>query len=313
MEYAPKSVDARITANIEAIELAQKLLRSGEQATPRQMAVLRKFSGWGGLGKAFTQSSWGWGEDTPPKKLRKLLGNEAYQQAVMSANSSFYTPTHIIDSLWDIATQLGFKGGNILEGSAGIGNILAQMPAEISDRSDIHAVEIDNTAGGILSLLYPDAQVDIQGFEQTKIENGSVDLAITNVPFVTGLKVKDESGDKDLSSKFGNIHDFCIAKNVRKLKPGGIGIFITSSGTLDKSQKLRDWVINQGDSDFIGAFRLNNNTFGGTSVTSDILVVRRRVNGQKSANAIDVIPPAVSVLSAMTLVRLARLTVRRSL
>ena len=288
MEYAPKSVDARITANIEAIELAQKLLRSGEQATPRQMAVLRKFSGWGGLGKAFTQSSWGWGEDTPPKKLRKLLGNEAYQQAVMSANSSFYTPTHIIDSLYDIATQLGFKGGTILEGSAGIGNILAQMPTEISDRSDIHAVEIDNTAGGILSLLYPDAQVDIQGFEQTKIENGSVDLAITNVPFVTGLKVKDESGDKDLSSKFGNIHDFCIAKNVRKLKPGGIGIFITSSGTLDKSQKLRDWVINQGDSDFIGAFRLNNNTFGGTSVTSDILVVRRRVNGQKSANAIDV-------------------------
>lgn len=288
MEYAPKSVDARITANIEAIELAQKLLRSGEQATPRQMAVLRKFSGWGGLGKAFTQSSWGFGDDTPPKKLRKLLGNEAYQQAVMSANSSFYTPTHIIDSLWDIATQLGFKGGNILEGSAGIGNILAQMPTEISDRSDIHAVEIDNTAGGILSLLYPDAQVDIQGFEQTKIENGSVDLAITNVPFVTGLKVKDESGDKDLSSKFGNIHDFCIAKNVRKLKPGGIGIFITSSGTLDKSQKLRDWVINQGDSDFIGAFRLNNNTFGGTSVTSDILVVRRRVSGQKSVNAIDV-------------------------
>ena len=288
MEYAPKSVDARITANIEAIELAQKLLRSGEQATPRQMAILRKFSGWGGLGKAFTQSSWGFGDDTPPKKLRKLLGNEAYQQAVMSANSSFYTPTHIIDSLWDIATQLGFKGGNILEGSAGIGNILAQMPAEISDRSDIHAVEIDNTAGGILSLLYPDAQVDIQGFEQTRIENGSVDLAITNVPFVTGLKVKDESGDKDLSSKFGNIHDFCIAKNVRKLKPGGIGIFITSSGTLDKSQKLRDWVISQGDSDFIGAFRLNNNTFGGTSVTSDILVVRRRVNGQKSANTIDV-------------------------
>ena len=288
MEYAPKSVDARITANIEAIELAQKLLRSGEQATPRQMAVLRKFSGWGGLGKAFTQSSWGLGEDTPPKKLRKLLGNEAYQQAVMSANSSFYTPTHIIDSLWNIATQLGFKGGNILEGSAGIGNILAQMPVEISDRSDIHAVEIDNTAGGILSLLYPDAKVDIQGFEQTKIENGSVDLAITNVPFVTGLKVKDESGDKDLSSKFGNIHDFCIAKNVRKLKPGGIGIFITSSGTLDKSQKLRDWVINHGNSDFIGAFRLNNNTFGGTSVTSDILVVRRRVNGQKSANAIDV-------------------------
>lgn len=288
VEYAPKTVDTRIAANIEAIELAKKLLGSGEQATPKQMAVLRKFSGWGGLGKAFTPSSWGWGEDTPPTKLRKLLGEEAYQQAVMSANSSFYTPTHVIDSLWDIATQLGFKGGKILEGSAGIGNILAQMPAEISERSDIHAVEIDNTAGGILSLLYPDAQVDIQGFEQTKIENGSIDLAITNVPFVTGLKVMDESGDKDLSTKFGNIHDFCIAKNVRKLRPGGIGIFITSSGTLDKSQKLRDWVTSNGDADFIGAFRLNNNTFGGTSVTSDILVVRKRVNGQKSVNAIDV-------------------------
>ena len=288
VEYAPKTVDSRIAANIEAIELAQKLLGSGEQATPKQMAVLRKFSGWGGLGKAFTLSSWDWGKDTPPAKLSKLLGEEAYQQAVMSANSSFYTPTHVIDALWDIATQLGFKGGNILEGSAGIGNILAQMPMEISDRSDVHAVEIDNTAGGILSLLYPDAQVDIQGFEQTKIENGSVDLAITNVPFVTGLKVMDESGDKDLSAKFGNIHDFCIAKNVRKLRPGGIGIFITSSGTMDKSQKLRDWVTSSGDADFIGAFRLNNNTFGGTSVTSDILVVRKRVDGKKSQNAIDV-------------------------
>ena len=287
-EYAPSSVDGRIKANIEAIELAQDLLRSGEQATPEQMATLRKFSGWGGLGKAFSVNSYGYGKDTPPAKLRKLLGDEGYQQAVMSANSSFYTPTYVIDTLWDIAKELGFKGGNILEGSAGIGNIIAQIPSEMNDRSNIHAVEIDNTAGGILSLLYPDAKVDIQGFEQTKIENGSVDLAITNVPFVTGLKVMDESGDKDLSAKFGNIHDFCIAKNVRKLRPGGLGIFITSSGTLDKSQKLRDWVVSQGDADFIGAFRMNNKTFGGTAVTSDILVIRKRVNGVRSVNAIDV-------------------------
>ena len=287
-EYAPASVDGRIKANIEAIELAQDLLRSGEQATPEQMATLRKFSGWGGLGKAFSVNSYGYGKDTPPAKLRKLLGDEGYQQAVMSANSSFYTPTYVIDTLWDIAKELGFNGGNILEGSAGIGNIIAQIPSEMNDRSNIHAVEIDNTAGGILSLLYPDAKVDIQGFEQTKIENGSVDLAITNVPFVTGLKVMDESGDKDLSAKFGNIHDFCIAKNVRKLRPGGLGIFITSSGTLDKSQKLRDWVVSQGDADFIGAFRMNNKTFGGTAVTSDILVIRKRVNGVRSVNAIDV-------------------------
>ena len=287
-EYAPASVDGRIKANIEAIELAQDLLRSGEQATPEQMATLRKFSGWGGLGKAFSVNSYGYGKDTPPAKLRKLLGDDGYQQAVMSANSSFYTPTYVIDTLWDIAKELGFNGGNILEGSAGIGNIIAQIPSEMNERSNIHAVEIDNTAGGILSLLYPDAKVDIQGFEQTKIENGSVDLAITNVPFVTGLKVMDESGDKDLSAKFGNIHDFCIAKNVRKLRPGGLGIFITSSGTLDKSQKLRDWVVSQGDADFIGAFRMNNKTFGGTAVTSDILVIRKRVNGVRSVNAIDV-------------------------
>ena len=97
-----------------------------------------------------------------------------------------------------------------------------------------------------MSLLYPDAKVDIQGFEQTKIANGSVDLAITNVPFVTGLNVRDESGDLDLSKKFRDIHDFCIAKNVRKLREGGIGIFITSNGTLDNSQKLRNWLVGEG-------------------------------------------------------------------
>lgn len=206
----------------------------------------------------------------------------------MSANSAYYTPAYVVDTLWDIANQLGFKGGNILEGSAGIGNILGQMPTTVSERSNIHAIEIDGTSGGILSLLYPDAKVEIQGFEQTRIPNGSVDLAITNVPFVTGLRVNDTTGDSDLSKKFHNIHDFCIAKNVRKLREGGLGIFISSNGTLDNSKALRDWVVNEGGSDFIGAFRMNNKTFGGTTVTSDIIVIRKRVNGQKSAQAIDV-------------------------
>lgn len=206
----------------------------------------------------------------------------------MSANSAYYTPAYVVDTLWDIAEQMGFKGGNILEGSAGIGNILGQMPTHISERSDIHAIEIDGTSGGILSLLYPDAKVEIQGFEETRIANGSVDLAITNVPFVTGLRVNDTTGDKDLSKKFHNIHDFCIAKNVRKLREGGLGIFITSNGTLDSSKKLRDWIVSEGGADFVGAFRMHNKTFGGTGVTSDIIVIRKRVNGKKSANAIDV-------------------------
>ncbi len=287
-DHAPTSVNGRIEANIKAIELAHELLESGETATPEQMSVLRQFSGWGGLGAAFSDGGYDWKLRERNKKIRELLGEEAYEQAVMSANSAYYTPAYVVDTLWDIAGQLGFKGGNILEGSAGIGNILGQMPTMVSERSDIHAIEIDGTSGGILSLLYPDAKVDIQGFEQTRIPNGSVDLAITNVPFVTGLRVNDTTGDSDLSKKFHNIHDFCIAKNVRKLREGGLGIFISSNGTLDNSKALRDWVVNEGGSDFIGAFRMNNKTFGGTTVTSDIIVIRKRVNGQKSAQAIDV-------------------------
>lgn len=286
-DHAPTSVDARIEANIKAIELAKQLLESGERATEKQMQTLRKFSGWGGLGKAFNEGT-SYAPNPIAKKLRELLGEKAYQEAVMSANSAYYTPAYVVDTLWDIAEQMGFNGGNILEGSAGIGNILGQMPTNISERSDIHAIEIDGTSGGILSLLYPDAKVEIQGFEQTRIPNGSVDLAITNVPFVTGLRVNDTTGDKDLSKKFHNIHDFCIAKNVRKLREGGLGIFITSNGTLDNSKKLRDWIVNEGGADFVGAFRMHNKTFGGTGVTSDIVVIRKRVNGQKSVHAIDV-------------------------
>lgn len=286
-DHAPTSVDARIEANIKAIELAKQLLESGEQATEKQMQTLRKFSGWGGLGKAFNEGT-SYVLNPIAKKLRELLGEKAYQEAVMSANSAYYTPAYVVDTLWDIAEQMGFKGGNILEGSAGIGNILGQMPTNISEHSDIHAIEIDGTSGGILSLLYPDAKVEIQGFEQTRIPNGSVDLAITNVPFVTGLRVNDTTGDKDLSKKFHNIHDFCIAKNVCKLREGGLGIFITSNGTLDNSKKLRDWIVSEGGADFVGAFRMHNKTFGGTGVTSDIVVIRKRVNGQKSIHAIDV-------------------------
>lgn len=288
-DYAPKGEKARIDANIAALELAKKLLASGATATPQEMAILRRYSGWGGLGAAFNEGS-AWAPNPVNKRLREALTPEEYQAAVMSRNSAYYTPAAVIDAMWDVAKALGFKGGNIVEGSAGIGNIIGLMPTEISERSNIHAVEIDPTTGGILSLLYPDAKVEVHGFEQTRIANGSVDLAITNVPFVTDLHVMDESGDSDLSKKFRDIHDFCIAKNVRKLREGGIGIFITSSGTLDKSQKLRNWLVGdkEGNADVVGVFRMNNQTFGGTAATSDIIVVRKRVNGRKSANAIDV-------------------------
>ena len=278
--HAPTSVDARIDANIKAIKLANQLIENGEKATPEQMKVLRKFSGWGGLGKAFS-------DKIISQHLLELIGQEAYSDAVESANSGYYTPSYIIDTLWDIAQLMGFEGGNILEGSAGIGNILGQIPQNINSRSNILAIEKDSITGNILSLLYPDANVEIQGFENSRIPNGSIDLAITNVPFITGFRVYDTTGDKDLSKKFHNIQDFCIAKNVRKLREGGIGIFISSNGTLDNSKKLRDWIVNEGGSDFVGAFRLNTKTFVGTSVTSDIIVIRKRVNGRKSPYAID--------------------------
>lgn len=287
-DYAPKVVDARIQANIKAIELMQQLMETGEKATAGQMAVLRQFSGWGGLGKAFENDRATYNGRPVSQYLKELLGDEAYRQANMSRNSAYYTPANVIDTLWDIAKAMGFKGGKVLEGSAGIGNIIGLMPTDMSERSDIHAVEIDGTTGNILSLLYPDAQVDVQGFEATPVENGSIDLAITNVPFVTGLRVNDTTGDKDLSRKFRDIHDFCIAKNIRKLRDGGIGIFITSSGTLDNSTRLREWIVGEGGADVVGAFRLNNETFGGTGATSDIIVVRKRVNGRPSPHAIDV-------------------------
>ena len=281
-DYAPTTPKARYDANVEAVRLAKELTDSGQQATDEQKAILRQFSGWGGLGTFFNN-------ERTRNELVELLGDDGYQQAAMSINSAYYTPADVIDAMWDIVKNLGFKGGNILEGSAGIGNILGLMPMDISDRSNIEAVEIDGVSGMILKLLYPDAKVDIQGFENTQVRNGSVDLAITNVPFVTGLHVHDTTGDRDLSRRFGNIHDFCIAKNVRKLREGGIGVFISSSGTLDKSKALRDWVVNEGNADFIGAFRLNNKTFGGTTATSDIIVVRKRVNGNKSAGAINLL------------------------
>ena len=280
-EIAPVSVDARIKANIEAIETMKRLTSTGADATAEDMAKMRAFSGWGGLGKAF--SDW-----DISRRLRQLVGEQAFSEdAQMSRNSAYFTPGYVVDAMWDVARSLGFRGGNVLEGSAGIGNIIGLMPPELSDRSAIQAVEKDTTTGTMLSLLYPDAKVDVQGFEETRIQNGSIDLAITNVPFVPGLRVKDTTGDADLSKRFKDIHNFCIAKNVRKLRDGGIGIFITTKGTLDSTGGLYNWLTNEGNSDIVGLFRLHNETFGGTDATSDIIVVRKRVNGQKSEHAID--------------------------
>lgn len=285
-DNSPKSDAARIKANIDAIKLSKEILNEGREATQAEKAILAQWTGWGGLGAAFNEYS------APYATLRVLLTEDELREANESRLTAYYTPAKIIDQIWDAVSALGFKGGNILEGSAGIGSMLARMPKGVSDMSNIQAVEIDGITGGILSLLYPDADVHIKGFQNTKVAPGSVSLAITNVPFVTGLKVHDDTGFSDLSRKFGkNIHDFCIAKNVRTLAPNGLGVFITSSGTLDKSRDLRLWLTDKdgGNSDVVGAFRLNNETFIGASVTSDIIIVRKRgENGEKLAGAINI-------------------------
>lgn len=285
-DNSPKSEAARIKANIDAIKLSKEILNEGREATQAEKAILAQWTGWGGLGAAFNEYS------APYATLRMLLTEDELREANESRLTAYYTPAKIIDQIWDAVSALGFKGGNILEGSAGIGSMLARMPKGISDVSNIQAVEIDGITGGILSLLYPDADVHIKGFQNTKVAPGSVSLAITNVPFVTGLKVHDDTGFSDLSRKFGkNIHDFCIAKNVRTLAPNGLGVFITSNGTLDKSRDLRLWLTDKdgGNSDVVGAFRLNNETFIGASVTSDIIIVRKRgENGEKLADAINI-------------------------
>ena len=287
-EDFPASASERYKDNIEAIKLLHTLDSENRQATTEEQDILSKYSGWGGLGTYFDKNDSPWNKNA----LNRILTAEEYQSAELSRNSAYYTPDYVCDALWNIASSLGFKGGNILEGSAGTGKILSRIPEDINANSDIQAVEIDDITGRILTNLYPNANVNIQGFQATRIENNSVDLAITNVPFVHDLHVKDNI-DRDLSDKFKDVGTFCLAKNIRKLKEGGLGIFITTSSTLDNNRAFRNWVITEADSDFLGAFRLHSKTFNGTLVTSDILVVRKRINGIKSEQAIDVLNSSV--------------------
>lgn len=270
----PRGNTAKINANIAAIKLAKRLIETGKKATPEQMNVLRRYTGWGGLSSVFQQ------KDKNYKTLQDLLTEEEYDSARASTTTAFYTPSEVTASVWDMIEKLGFNGGNILEPSAGIGNFFALMPENISNVSRLRGVELDTVSGSILKLLYPDANINISGFEKQRIANNSMDLVVSNVPF-GNFKVYD-SNNKDISTQF-DIHDYFIAKSVRTLKAGGIGVFITTSSTLDKSSALRNWLINNGNADFIDAVRLNTDTFkndAGTEATADIIIVRKRdVNG----------------------------------
>lgn len=269
-DLAPRGEVGKIKANLAAIRLIKEIEAEGREATPEEKAVLEQFSGWGGIPAIFKIAH------PYHNELRELLTADEYEAARASTTTAFYTPPEVISSIWDMVERLGFDGGRILEPSAGIGHFFGLMPLSIRSKSDLTGIELDDLSGHILRALYPEAHIHIEGFEQQRIPNNSYSLVISNVPFGT-FKVHD-TFDRDLSSRF-EIHDYFIAKSIRKLKPGGLGVFITSTTTLDRSANLRNWVVNDGNADFIGAVRLNTGTFkntAGTETSADIIIVRKR-------------------------------------
>lgn len=275
----------RYRANIAAIKLIHQLEEEGrlENATPEEQKVLASYSSWGGLGVYFGNSA-----QSKLDELREVLTDEEFEDAVSSLSSGYFTPPHIVEGMWDVLRHLGFKGGRVFEGSAGVGGMLTLMPSDILNNSSIRAVEKDSLTAKILKALHPDADVFSSGIEDVNATPSSVDVAITNVPFVSGVRPVDKR-NADITRLNLDLHDFAIAKNVRLLAPGGIGIFMTTSLSLDKGQKLKEWLNTNGEADVLGAFRFNNETFAGAPVTTDVIVIRKRDKGMVSPHAVRVL------------------------
>lgn len=274
----------KLRANITAIRLLKQLEKEGRTATGDEQKRLSQYSGWGGLAEVLNKDKAnieGWEKEYGNfhRELMGLLTEDEYISAVNSTINAHYTPGHVIVSLWELAERLGFRGGKILEPAAGSGNFIGLMPSHLAERSGVVAYELDSLTGRILSYLYPEANVKVAGYETSK--DRAFDLVITNVPF--GQTAPYDPANKELS-KF-NLHNYFIAKGIRQLKPGGLGIFLTSYTSMDNGAgaSFREWVGSEGNADFIGAIRLPNNAFSdnaGTEVTTDVLVFRKRdVNG----------------------------------
>ena len=295
----PAGEVGKLKANIEAIRTLKEVEDSGKPATDEQKAKLARYVGWGGLSEALNEEKYNrrdnnwykdrnWNDKYLPyyEELKGLLTEDEFRSALMSTTTSHYTPEPVIHSLWDIAQRLGFKGGYISEPAMGVGHILGLMPKDISDSSRISGYEIDSLSGRISKALYPDADVKVEGYE-TSFSPKSKDLVITNVPFGRDAPY-DKALDRSLRKRLGasyNLHNYFIAKGLLELKDGGLGVFVTSSATMDGADsRFREFVQGNGF-DLVGAIRLPNDAFlknAGTSVTADILVFRRRMPGENS-------------------------------
>lgn len=295
----PAGEVGKLKANIEAIRTLKEVEDSGKPATDEQKAKLVRYVGWGGLSESLNEEKYNrrdnnwykdrnWNDKYLPyyEELKGLLSEDEFRSALMSTTTSHYTPEPVIRSLWNIAQQLGFKGGYISEPAMGVGHILGLMPKDISDVSRISGYEIDSLSGRISKALYPDADVKVEGYE-TSFSPKSKDLVITNVPFGRDAPY-DKALDRSLRKRLGasyNLHNYFIAKGLLELKDGGLGVFVTSSATMDGADsRFREFVQGNGF-DLVGAIRLPNDAFlknAGTSVTADILVFRRRMPGENS-------------------------------
>ena len=260
----------RFRRNIMAIQLLKKCQEENRFATPEEQIILSKYVGWGGLSEAFDENNSAWA--TEYLELSSVLTPEEYASARESTLTAFYTPPEVITAIYKAMEQMGFKEGNLLELSCGIGNFIGMLPDTMQD-SKIYGVELDTISAGIAQQLYQKTTIAAQGFEETNLPDSFFDGVVGNVPF-GDFKVSDKRYDKH---KF-LIHDYFFAKSLDKLRPGGVMALVTSKGTMDKETlAVRKYIAQRAE--LLGAIRLPNNTFkgnAGTEVISDILILQKR-------------------------------------
>jgi len=272
-EILPQSLtpSERLNNNLEAISMLNRIESGQRELDINAQEVLSKYVGWGGLSEVFDESKSGQWE-VARKFLKDNLSQAEYDLASQSTLTSFYTPKTVIDSIYSTLSDMGFKGGNILEPSMGVGNFIGSLPNEM-EKSKFYGVELDSISGRIAKLLYPNSDIQVKGFEETAFSNNFFDVAIGNVPF-GDFKVNDREYNKNNFL----IHDYFFAKSIDKVRNGGIIAFITSSGTMDKKdESIRKYI--NARAEFLGAIRLPNDTFkgvAGTEVTSDIIFLKKR-------------------------------------
>lgn len=256
--------------NITAIKVLKQIEAEYRTATLEEQKQLSLYSGWGGLANAFESDNDKWKNEY--SELKELLTDDEYTAARSSVLDAFFTDSVIIDSIYKVMQNAGFKGGNILEPAMGIGNFFGRLPSELRENSKLYGVEKDSLSGRIAQKLYPQADITIDGFENTHFQDNSFDVAIGNIPFGDFGVI-----DKKYSSQNLKIHDYFFVKSLDKVRDGGVVAFVTSKGTLDKKDSSFRRALAE-KADLVGAVRLPNNAFksAGTEVTPDIIFLQKR-------------------------------------